>query len=114
MRNQKLGAKKSSKGISLPLCKEKNNQSCGLKEIAEAARVLKINEMAFRKFLAENIFDSSGIPKEKFIQKGYFCIISKELLLLNDSITIEKVTISKKGLEFLRWFLKLKTLTQND
>ena len=108
MDNNKAKALKSSQGISLPKNKRNKDQNKRLFDILEAAKILAINEMTFRSFLAQYILEGSGMPKNSFLNKGYFLTYSTKLELPNGSISLKKVKITKKGLDFLRWFCSIK------
>jgi hypothetical protein len=113
MKIQGNGAKKSSQGISMSFKKEKASQKKSFYSIEEAANRLIINEMVFRQFLWNNIFSEDGIPKEKFLKKGYFITYSKKVNLPLEPVYITKIQISESGINFLKFLIKIKNEKRN-
>ena len=76
----------------------------GTYSMAETAKILKLekgNKTLFAKLRSLEILDKNNIPKQDFVNRGYFSVVTKPIPM-GDSIVNKTVTrVTSKGLDYI-------------
>ena len=75
--------------------------------LAQTAHLLSIPGMGSKKLVRflrqEGILLAGDIPRQRYVERGYFCVIQQQCLGADGAVTLRAVTrVREKGVVFLR------------
>ena len=75
--------------------------------LAQTAHLLSIPGMGSKKLVRflrqEGILLAGDIPSQRYVERGYFCVIQQQYPKADGAVTLRAVTrVREKGVEFIR------------